>query len=222
VCDQNCRQSLTFFEIVENRALCFGIDRRDGIVENQNRCVFHQRTRNRDSLLLSAGNRHTALAKNGAVALFELCDIVMDIGHHRRILNGLLVFVIKGEGNIAGNRVGEQEVVLRHVGTALTHGVDGNGVDIVVINEQRSVRHVVGAEQQIDDGRFSGTGLSDDADTLARLNGKRYVFQHIVLPVRIAEGQIAELDFSMDGRQILHTAAVLHIDFCVKQFRNTV
>ena len=31
-----------------------------------------------------------------AVALFELCDIVMDIGHHRRILNGLLVFVIKG------------------------------------------------------------------------------------------------------------------------------
>lgn len=39
---------------------------------------------------------------------------------------------------------------------------------------------------------------------------------------RIAEGQIAELDFSMDGRQILHTAAVLHIDFCVKQFRNTV
>ena len=93
--------------------------------------------------------------------------------------------------------------------------MDGNGVDIVVINEQRSVRHVVGAEQQIDDGRFSGTGLSDDADTLARLNGKRYVFQHIVLPVRIAEGQIAELDFSMDGRQILHTAAVLHIDFCV-------
>ena len=65
-------------------------------------------------------------AKNCAVALFELCDIVMDIGHHRRILNGLLVFVIKGEGNIAGNRVGEQEVVLRHVGTALTHGVDGN------------------------------------------------------------------------------------------------
>ena len=184
--------------------------------------MFHQRTRNRDSLLLSAGNRHTALAKDGAVALFELCDIVMDIGHHRRILNGLLVFVIKGEGNIAGNRVGEQEVVLRHVGTALTHGVDGNGVDIVVINEQCSVRHVVGAEQQIDDGRFSGTGLSDDSDTLARLNGKRYVFQHIVLPVRIAEGQIAELDFSMDGRQILHTAAVLHIDFCVKQFRNTV
>ena len=69
---------------------------------------------------------------------------------------------------------------------------------------------------------ISASGLSDDADTLARLNGKRYVFQHIVLPVRIAEGQIAELDFSMDGRQILHTAAVLHIDFCVKQFRNTV
>ncbi len=33
-----------------------------------------------------------------------------------------LVFVIKGEGNIAGNRVGEQEVVLQHGGTALTHG----------------------------------------------------------------------------------------------------
>ena len=109
-----------------------------------------------DTLLLSAGNRHTALAKNGAVALFELCDIVMDIGHHRRILNGLLVFVIKGEGNIAGNRVGEQEVVLRHVGAGVAHRMDGHGVHVLPVHKQRALPQ---AEQQLKTALGGGHGV---------------------------------------------------------------
>ena len=115
---------------------------------------FKQGTRNRDALLLSAGDGHAALTEYGLVAVLEVHDVVPHIGQRGGAVNVGLAGVVHAEADVVGNRVREQEVVLRHVGTALTHGVDGNGVDIVVINEQRSVRHVVGAEQQIDDGRF--------------------------------------------------------------------
>src|SRR5438552_8434555 len=54
---------------VQKQAFTHGIQRAGRFVENQNRRVFQQRSSNRDSLTLAAGERRAAFADDGVVAL---------------------------------------------------------------------------------------------------------------------------------------------------------
>src|SRR6476660_9451380 len=45
----------------------FGIERRSGFVEKENRRIFQDRTRNGQSLLLPAGKKHSLVADEGVV-----------------------------------------------------------------------------------------------------------------------------------------------------------
>ena len=96
-----------------------------------------------------------------------------------------------------GDGIREEEVLLRDIGTRLPHRVDGDAVDVLPIHEKGAVGDVISAQEQIDQRRLACAGLAHDAHALAGLDREGDVFQHIELAVRVAEGQIAELNAAL-------------------------
>ena len=74
--------------------------------------------------------------------------------------------------------------------------MERQAVDVVSIQKQRAVRHIVGAEQEVDQRCFAAAGIADNADALTGGNLKRNIVQHIKFTVRIPESEMAELDFT--------------------------
>jgi hypothetical protein len=60
--------------------LGLGIQRRSGLVEDQQRRVFQQRPGNRQALALAAGQQYAVLADFGIEALRQLVDELLGIG----------------------------------------------------------------------------------------------------------------------------------------------
>ena len=80
--------------------------------------------------------------------------------------------------------------------------MDGHGVHVLPVHKQRAVGHIVGAQQKVHQRGLACAGLADDADALAGLDGERYVLQHVVLAVWVAERQMAELNAAVRVAQV--------------------
>src|SRR5215831_12701620 len=65
---------------IENSLLGFRIDRASGLVEDENRRVFEERTRQRDTLALATGKTHAAFSHQRSVAFRQPHNEVMCIG----------------------------------------------------------------------------------------------------------------------------------------------
>src|SRR5207248_9013118 len=61
-----------------NDALAFGVQRRGGLVKNQDRRVFKDHARDRQPLAFSPGEPVPALANDRVVALLQRGDALMD------------------------------------------------------------------------------------------------------------------------------------------------
>lgn len=121
-----------------------------------------------------------------------------------------------------GDGIREEEVLLRDIGTRLPHRVDGDAVDVLPVHEKGAVGDVISAQEQIDQRRLACAGLAHDAHALAGLDREGDVFQHIELAVRVAEGQIAELNAALGVFEVRHTGTVGHINGCVQQLGDAV
>ncbi len=161
------------FQVVEDDALRLGVHGGNGVVQDQDRRVLHECAGNRDALLLAAGNGHAAFAEHRFVAVGEFLDVAVNVCEHRGFFHGIGLGVIHREGDVVGDRVAEQEVVLRDVGRRRTDVADRHAVDVVPVNEDRAVRHVVGAEDKVNDRGLAGTGAADEADVFTRVDPSR-------------------------------------------------
>src|SRR5687767_10452513 len=70
-----------------HETLRFGIERRRGLIENEDGWIDEQRTRDRDALSLASGESSPALAEERVVPLRELADEVVGVGRARRGLD---------------------------------------------------------------------------------------------------------------------------------------
>src|SRR5581483_5661209 len=73
-----------------------------------------QRARNRRALLLSAGECHPTLADNRLEAARKLLNLARDMSCYRCVEHLLITRGIDSKRNVAANRLGEQEGLLRH------------------------------------------------------------------------------------------------------------
>ena len=146
----------------------------------------------------------------------------MDVGQPGRVLDGVLPHRVHAEGNVMGNGVREQEVVLGHIGAGRPHRPDGQGVHVLPVHEQAAVRHIINAQDQVHQGGLARAGLAHDAHPLAAVDGEGDIFQHVELPVRVAEGQVAELDLAFCAGQVVDAGPVGHVHRRVQQLGDPV
>ena len=204
-------------EVLEDGGLGLGIDGGDGIVQDQDGGLLHQSTGDGDALLLAAGDGDAALAQHGLIAQLELGNIAVHVRQLRCVDDGVPLVGVGSEGDVGGDGVGEEEIILGHVGTARTDIVDGNGVDIPAIDKNRAVGDVVGPQEQVHQGGLACAGLAHQTDVLARMDRKGHILQGVVVGVGIAEGQAAEFDVTAHIGQGLHILPVLDGDFRIQQ-----
>ena len=100
--------------------------------------------------------------------------------------------------------------------------MDGHAVHILPVHEEGAVRHIVGAEQQVHQRGLARTGLAHDAHALAGFDLEGNVPEHVELAVRVAEGQVPELDGALRVLQVRHTGAVGHVDGGIQQLGDPV
>ncbi len=82
--DQKYRGSRKLFpQRLPDPVLCLCIHGGQGIIKNHHRLLLHQQSGNRDTLLLSAGKRHTALSHQCIKALREFLYRLCETGGFR-------------------------------------------------------------------------------------------------------------------------------------------
>lgn len=121
-----------------------------------------------------------------------------------------------------GDRIREEEIVLRYIGAGIAHRADGYAVHILPVHKQGTVRHIVGAQQQVHQCGLARAGLAYDAYALAGLHGEGDIPQHIVFAVRIAEIQMPKLDAAARVGQVGHAVPVGYIDRRIEQLGDAV
>ena len=129
---------------------------------------------------------------------------------------------IHPEGDIFLYGVGEQEIVLGYIGAGRPQVTDFYIVHVMAVDEQRTVRDIVGAQDQIHKRRLAGTGLSHQSHIFPRPDSKGYVFQHIQFPVGIVECQVPELNVPPHILQAPGALPVRHVNLRVQQLPQTV
>ena len=87
----------------------------------------------------------------------------------------------------------EQVDVLAHVADLLAHALQRERLDVQTVHLDRAAIRLVVAQQQLDDGRFSGAGRPHDADGLAGGQLERHAVEH-VRPFRVSEVHVVEGD----------------------------
>ena len=105
------------------------IDRREGVVKDDDRCLLCQHAGNSHALLLAARERHAALADHGLIAGRELLDIVRNAGRLRGLAHGLVVCA--ADADVLLDRAGEEERLLQHDPDMITNPRRGHVRDIL-------------------------------------------------------------------------------------------
>ena len=96
-----------------HRALGLRVERRGGLVEDEDRGIAQDRPRDRDALLLAAREPVAALADDGLVALGERGDQVVDLPGAGGLLDLVVRRVGPGEAEVLPHRGVEQVRLLR-------------------------------------------------------------------------------------------------------------
>lgn len=93
--------------------------------------------------------------------------------------------------------------------------------DIHVVHPHSTTVHIVKTAQQIDDGRLSRAGRSDDRKGFSRLSGEADVIQNLYA-VLIAEIHMVERHFSGDRRHFYSVGSILDRHRLVDGLKDTL
>src|SRR5215213_783966 len=117
-------------ERVLHEPLRLGVERARRLVEDEDRRVAQDRPRDRDALLLAAGEPVAALADNGVVAVRQRCDDVVDPGR----LGGDLDLVVRGvrlcEAQVLPDGLVEEVCLLRDDADEVAEGLERQVADV--------------------------------------------------------------------------------------------
>ena len=90
------------------------VQRRHGLVENQDGRVLEQRARNGDALALAAREQCAAVSDRRVQPLRQIRGEFVDVGDVRRLLHGFRIRIVDAEGDVVADRIVEQHHVLAH------------------------------------------------------------------------------------------------------------
>ena len=146
--------------------LLFGvaIERRGGLVEEEDTGPFEERAGDGDALFLAARELQPSLADHSLIAFRQARDEVVDLRHAGRFLDLLAAGLRPAVADVIEDRVVEQDGVLRDDADGRTQAVLGHLADVLTVDLDIAGIQVVEAEQQPADGGFAGAGMTDDGD----------------------------------------------------------
>src|SRR5713101_5551189 len=169
-----------FREIVQcltNLDLGLRVDIGCGLIEHDDRRVLQDHTGYRYTLPLSDGELDAALSDPGIVPVRKSHDKVMRTGHLRRRLNLVLPGHEVTVQNILSHRAIEQEWLLLNQPDLTSKKGQRQFADIVPIDGDGSLRHIVKPHQQFERGALSCPARADKRDAFSRTDGYRDVGQ---------------------------------------------
>ena len=144
--------------------LVLGVDRGEGLVEDQDRSVAQERSRDRQALALAARELGPALADEGGIARRQGLDEGMGVGRARRGLDLGVLGVGLAEPQVLLDRAMEKRGVLLHEGDLSAHGLGIERAQVVAADPDRTRLRIVEPEEEARDRGFAGAARADDAD----------------------------------------------------------
>ncbi len=181
--------------------LRLGIQRRCGLVEDEDGGVPDNGPRNADPLALTAGEPHAALADDGVIPLGHLHDEFMGMGGTGRLDDALLRGVLSAVGDVCPDGVVEEHHLLGHHGDVHPERFHGDIADVIAAYDDPSGGCLEESREEIGDGSLSRAGLPDQGDAAAFLGLEAHPFQGILL-ARVGEGDVLKLELAVYHAQI--------------------
>src|SRR5499426_673721 len=112
----------------------------EGVVEDQNRRVFDDRSGKSGSLFLAAGQTNAALTDDGLELMAEGFDGRQQLGNPRRFLRFFAIAAVQTEQNIVVDGSGKEKDVLRDKADGSLHFGDRYAFDIPAVDKNSPVR----------------------------------------------------------------------------------
>ncbi len=202
-------------------ALRLAVERRGGLVEQQDRRILQKRARNADPLLFAARKLQPALAHGGLVAFRQRDDEVVDLRRLRRFHDLGKGRVGLAVGDVVADRVVEQNGVLRHHANRSVQARLRHRAQVLPVDPNRPAVHIVEAKQQPPDGRLARPGRPHQRHRLPRSRVKRQPLQDRPRGI-VAEGDILEHDPPTADLQVRRAGRVRHFGGLFEQAKHLV
>ena len=165
-------------ERLADRFLGFAVERGGGFVEQQDRRVLQEGARNRDALPLAARQLDAAVADHGGEAFRQGLDEIA-ARRDRRAQHLVVGGVRPAVADIFQDRAMEQRDILRHHRDRLAQALLRDPRDVLAVDGDAALLHVVEPLQQHEQGGLAAAGLADQSDPLARLQAKAELVEHL-------------------------------------------
>src|SRR5712664_2746482 len=143
------------------------IERRGGLVEDQDARVFQQRAGYGHALLFPAGELQSALPDHGCIFFRQAFDQIVNVGGARGFHHFRVARFRPAIADVVEDGVVEQHRVLRHdvdrrAQARLLHVLYGN-----IVDKDFSARNVIKTVKQPRQGRLARARMPDDRDAVA-------------------------------------------------------
>lgn len=184
-------------EGVLDEAFAFGIEGAGGFVEDEDGGIAKDGAGDGDALTLATGEFDAAFTDDGFVAVGEGGDEIMGIGLARGGFDLVLGGVPAGAGvgDVFPDAAAEKDDILRdegHTGAKLPERIAAGRL---AIDKDLTGVRIKEAEEQVDDGGFTGAAGADEGDTQAGLGGEGDIFEDGNLrPGGISEADVLKLN----------------------------
>ena len=136
-------------QVVEDRRLGLGVDRRQGVVEEEDRRVLGQRPGDGGALLLAAGEVDAALPQERVVAVRQRGQRLGELGLFGAPLEAPVVG--HPEEDVLAHGGAEEEGLLRHVAYGPAKVGERDPADVDPVDQDLAFGGVVGAGEELDE-----------------------------------------------------------------------
>ena len=197
------------------------VQRRGGLVQDQDRRIFQQGAGNCHPLLLAAGQFQAAFADLRVIAVRQLGDKAVERRAARRLLDLRLGRALAAIADIVADAVVEQDAVLRHDADRPAQAVLGDFGYVLAVDQDAARLRIVEAEQQPRDRRLAGPRRPDNRQRPVCRHLEIQPVQNLAVPV-IVEHHILEPHHAIGNRQGLRSRLVDNLLFGVDQLEHRV
>ena len=164
-----------------------------GLVQDQHGGVDQHCTGDGQQLFLTLRDAVAAAGDDGVVALGQRLNHIVDVGGLCGADHVLAGHAVAAVGDVLEHRAVKEPGVLQNHGELPPQLVALQLADVHAVQQDRALRHVVKAHEQVDHRRLAAAGFAHDGHHLARLGGVADVVEDGLVCL-VAEGNVAELD----------------------------
>ena len=181
-----------------------------GLVEHQDARVFQRGTGDGDALLLATRQLQAALTHQGVIAVGQGSDEIMNIGRAGRGDDFGRFGIGPGIGDVVVEAFVEQHRILGHDADGGAQAFLAYLADVLAVDEDAALVHVIEAEQQARQGGFSGTARAHHRHLLSGGDGEADLVQDGAVGV-VGEAHLVEYHLATAHHQVRRVHMVLDL-----------